>query len=246
MGEEHSDYNFVIEALKISAGIVFNSLGTGEKGVFGPIRGCASLIAMACTLLSAGHCRGSMILRSPARLRRNGFTLIEIVLSLGVVSLVMVALMGTLPAGLDALNTAQKLSLEGQILRDVEAKIRSVPFDVAAGREQTNSTASIPGRLYYGWDGVPLGTNANSDDAETALEVDIQLLDRAAQPLPGAQWGDSSRPRFATYRVSVFRAGDTDAARQAADNDPDLGRIRLARFHLTIGDDGRRASSTRP
>ena len=182
-----------------------------------------------------------MTSRTPARLRRNGFTLIEIVLSLGVVSLVMIALMGTLPAGLDALNSAQKLTLEGQILRDVEAKIRAVPFDVAAGRARTNSTAQIPSRLYYGWDGVPLGEFADSSDAETALEVDIQLLQRRAEPLPGSQWVDASLPRFVTYRVSVFRAGDSVAGSQANNSDPDLGRIRLAQFHLTIGDDGRRA-----
>ena len=186
-----------------------------------------------------------MISSSPARFRQKGFTLIEIVLALGVVSLVMVALMGTLPSGLDALNNAQKLNLESQILRDVEAKIRAVPFDVAAGRAQTNSAAQIPRRLFYGWDGVPLGESADGADAETALEVDIQLLQTSAEPLPGSRWGNPSEPRFATYRVSVFRAGDSDAAGQANNDDPDLGRIRLARFHLTIGDDGRRASSNR-
>ena len=214
---------------------------TRFPAVFGGTR----LAALACTLPCVGHCPGLMVAPVPARLRKNGFTLIEIVLSLGVVSLVMVALMGTLPAGLDALNTAQKVTLEGQILRDIEAKIRAVPFDVAAGRAQTNSTARIPSRLYYGWDGVPLGESANSDDAETALEVDIQLLERRAEPLPGSQWGDASRPRFATYRVSVFRAGDTEAGSQANNTDPDLGRIRLAQFHLTIGDDGRRSTPTR-
>ncbi len=183
-----------------------------------------------------------MLSPAPERLRRNGFTLIEIVLALGVVSLVMVALMGTLPAGLDALNTAQKLTLEGQILRDVEAKIRAVPFDVAAGRARTNVTAKIPRRLYYGWDGVPLGENADTEDAETALEVDIQLLQKRAAPLPGSKWGNPGEPRFVTYRISVFRAGDSNAGRQANKDDPDLGRIRLARFHLTIGDDGRRAT----
>jgi uncharacterized protein (TIGR02598 family) len=57
-----------------------------------------------------------------------GFSLIEVVLALGIVSFAFVGLLGLMPVGLDTLRKAIDTSAQSQIAQQISAEIQRAPF----------------------------------------------------------------------------------------------------------------------
>lgn len=95
--------------------------------------------------------------RGPTSRPRQGFSLIEVTLALGIVSFAMVTLLGLIPVGLKSFQSAMRVTVESQIVRavvtDINLKDYSTLgfteyfFDVEGTPEQTSSkpvyTASL-------------------------------------------------------------------------------------------------------
>lgn len=64
---------------------------------------------------------------------RGGFSLVEVVLALGIVSFAMVGIMGLLPVGLDAFRQSINLTVESQIAQQIINNAQVVPYDKLAG-----------------------------------------------------------------------------------------------------------------
>lgn len=64
----------------------------------------------------------------PARLHRHAFSLVEVVLALGVVSFAFVGIIGLLPVGLQTSRQAQETSVQSQIAQQVSNEIQLARF----------------------------------------------------------------------------------------------------------------------
>lgn len=83
--------------------------------------------------------------------RTKAFSLVEVVIALGVISFAVLALIGLLPSGLSTLRDSVGQSRQAQILRAV------------AGRsEVTKFSALATNGLYFDYDGLPVDTAAKS------------------------------------------------------------------------------------
>ena len=67
--------------------------------------------------------------RAAALARRAGFTLTEIVLALGIIATVFVAVLGLLPAGLDASKQAASSTIVASILETVHQRLQNQPLE---------------------------------------------------------------------------------------------------------------------
>jgi uncharacterized protein (TIGR02598 family) len=104
---------------------------------------------------------------APPRLRAGAFSLIEVVLALGVVAFAFVALFGMLPVGLNAFNNSIDSTTEAQIAENVMAQLRQEKFsqlyaefnDSAASANGTPSFIKAYSQAY-----VPPATGFYYDD----------------------------------------------------------------------------------
>lgn len=110
---------------------------------------------------------GQFLSRFPAL--RAGFTLVEVTLSVGVLSIAMVSVMGLLPFGLSTFREAMTNTVESQIVQGISNDILLTEFDQLPGL--------VEKELEYDNDGRPLGVgNASGRPVYTARIV-LQALD---------------------------------------------------------------------
>jgi uncharacterized protein (TIGR02598 family) len=76
---------------------------------------------------------------------RNGFSLVEVTLSLGLVSFALVTMLGLLPTGLSTLRASMNQTVEAQILQSIASRAVISSF--------TNVTANT---LYFDDEGLPV------------------------------------------------------------------------------------------
>jgi uncharacterized protein (TIGR02598 family) len=119
---------------------------------------------------------------------RSAFTLIECVLALGIAATVLVALVGLLPAGLDATRTAALGSAEAAIIERLRQQIES---------------GTPPGDFYFDAQGAPVSDGPA--DAVFAARVEAS----SALALPGETTGAMRSTRILlSDRVSSDSFGD--------------------------------------
>jgi len=87
--------------------------------------------------------------RFSSGLQKGGFSLIEVVLALGVVSFAFVALFGLLPVGLNAFNNSIDSTVESQIAESVMTQLRQEKFSQLYGSfndsaQSTNTSSGQP------------------------------------------------------------------------------------------------------
>lgn len=102
----------------------------------------------------------------------HGFTLVEVTIAMGLVTFVLVALMGLLSVGLGSGREAQVQTLEAMALRQIRAGL------------QTNTPSGFTGATYYyNYDG---STNASAGGAYLQCQVTVN------QPTNSLAVGDFS------------------------------------------------------
>ncbi|MEM9478424.1 MAG: prepilin-type N-terminal cleavage/methylation domain-containing protein [Verrucomicrobiota bacterium] len=106
--------------------------------------------------------------------RRGGFTLVEVVIALGIFVVAFVSIMALLPASLGNLNEAGNTSLRSQITRNLTSELRQISF--------LELKSSDPSGLmfYYTSEGLPAedGTREAVVSAEIlSLDTDTQIND---------------------------------------------------------------------
>ena len=79
--------------------------------------------------------------RSALKLGNGGFSLIEVVLALGVISFAFVALFGLLPVGLNAFNNSVDSTMSAQIAENVMSQLKQESFSKLSIFNDTNAGA---------------------------------------------------------------------------------------------------------
>jgi uncharacterized protein (TIGR02598 family) len=110
-----------------------------------------------------------------------GFTLTEVVISVGVVATAFVAIVGLLPAGLDASRRAANSTVTAAILEDLNNRLKGQPLPQAAGSAPTAVSASFS-PAYFDDHGVFLDPSIQSNNSRRLYRADVQIGFWSAQP----------------------------------------------------------------
>lgn len=93
-------------------------------------------------------------------LGRRGFSLVEVVLAIGVVSFAMMAMLGTLPIGLKSSQQSRGQVATANIARQLQGELQQISFRTDS--EDTLTIGNLPATpLYYSLD----GTRTSQQDA---------------------------------------------------------------------------------
>lgn len=88
--------------------------------------------------------------------RREGFSLVEVVLAIGLVTFAMLVIFSLLPVGLFSLQESNRQIVETEIFNTVGAELSSTPFD-----QLTNyQTTRFP--IYFNNEGTEISTSNNA------------------------------------------------------------------------------------
>jgi uncharacterized protein (TIGR02598 family) len=100
--------------------------------------------------------------RSPRNLQPcSAFSLVEVVLALGVVSFALLALVGTLPAGVKALQDSMSESARANTTQQIRAELEQVSFGTNAAGVNYIDTLSQQTN-YYSSEGLPLSNSSGA------------------------------------------------------------------------------------
>jgi uncharacterized protein (TIGR02598 family) len=78
----------------------------------------------------------SLELATKRRIRRNtrfGFSLIEVVMAVGIVTFSLFALVGAIPVGIKTIQDSMKASAKANITQEIRAELQQVTFGTSAG-----------------------------------------------------------------------------------------------------------------
>jgi len=101
-------------------------------------------------------------------MKRNGFTLVEITIAMGLMTFVLMSLIGLMSVGLGSGKAAQIQTIEASALRMVQAQMR------------TNAPSAFSGGTYFfNYDGT---TNATPNGAFLQCEVTTNQPTNAVSP----------------------------------------------------------------
>lgn len=100
--------------------------------------------------------------------RTRAFSLVEIVLAIGICSFALLAMLGTLPIGLSSLQDSAARTVSSNIVRGMSAEFRQLDFSTL-----TTSTASNGGTLWFDAEGFP----AQSDPTRQVFATLVTVSD---------------------------------------------------------------------
>ena len=158
----------------------------------------------------------------PPRTLRAGFTLVEIVLALAVIATAFVAVLGLLPAGLEASRQATDSTVVGTILADLDQRLQGQPlksgsasfspayFDERGAFIPANAEpADLARRLYRAE--VKIGTWKNKPAGTSALRPVTIELSWPVDPGSGLALGKDNPKTAVTYAVTTLTGTDWPA-----------------------------------
>lgn len=114
--------------------------------------------------------------RSPrrrSRAVRQGFSLVEVAIALGIVAFAMLSILGLAQMGIFSLKESVNDSITGLILHDVRARIDGEPFPSAASLSSGANTTLSP--FFYDRSGMFLATDGSGHVAHASYRVDVSL-----------------------------------------------------------------------
>lgn len=136
----------------------------------------------------------------------RAFSLVEIVLAIGICSFALLAMLGTMPIGLKSLQDSAARTVSSNIVRGMSAEFRQRDFSTL-----TTSTASNGGTLWFDAEGFP----AQSDPVRQVFATVVTVSDPGtvsspsdeAIRFPGGDGGE--KPPNALVKnvgISIFRS----------------------------------------
>jgi uncharacterized protein (TIGR02598 family) len=101
-------------------------------------------------------------LRTPKN--RNAFSLVEVVIALGIVSFAIITLLALIPTGMSGFQQAQTSSVETQIVQQLNTELQNTPytalFDTNSGAGTNTTVFGATGARFYDMEGEM--TNSSS------------------------------------------------------------------------------------
>jgi uncharacterized protein (TIGR02598 family) len=122
---------------------------------------------------------------------RCGFSLVEVSIALGIVSIALLSVLGLMPVGLSTMRQAMDQTTEAQILRRISGEAALVPFD------RLDLFASA-GPYFFAQD----GTLQDQQGQDTRYAVSLQRL---AASYPGSSNAVNLSSSLAAFRVETVR-----------------------------------------
>jgi len=127
----------------------------------------------------------------PPRHRKRGFSLVEVMLAIGIVTFSILACVGLNVASLGALRDASAQDVAGRIFRSLMNEALAVPFE---------NLASLEGVRSYGDDGE---LSTDGSDRFAVFLTRVEMVDPMLQDTEASRLLGSAR----NLRVTVYRAG---------------------------------------
>lgn len=140
---------------------------------------------------------------SSRALRRSGFTLIEVTISLGIVAFAMVSLVGLLPAGLSNFRTAMSQTIESQIVQGLSEEIALTDF--------ANLT-DLEGKKFT-YDNSGISTRAGDPATIYTATVKLEAVDSLSS-FPVRLQDSSARNEAYNVRIQISRANQPQQINQ--------------------------------
>jgi uncharacterized protein (TIGR02598 family) len=118
-----------------------------------------------------------------------GFTLTEIVISVAIVATAFVAIVGLLPAGLDASRRATNSTVTAAILEDLNHRLKGQPLPQGQNGTPIAGPASFS-PAYFDDHGVFLDPNDTSNVVRRVYRADVQIgiWNSGTQPTGTSSW----------------------------------------------------------
>jgi len=151
-----------------------------------------------------------------------GFTLTEVVLALGVVATALVAIIGLLPAGLDAARHAANSTVIAAVLEDLNNRLQGQPLttgpaafspaffdDHGVFLDPTVKPSNTSRRLYRA--DVQIGSWSTPPTSTSALRPIIIKLSWPVDPASGTPLGSNNPQTVVTYTATVLTGNNWTA-----------------------------------
>jgi uncharacterized protein (TIGR02598 family) len=122
----------------------------------------------------------------------SAFSLVEVVLALGVTSFVLMALLGTLPAGVKSIKDSMNESARANIMQEIRAELEEVSFGSSATATNNIVTTLSQQTNYYTPEGLPLTNTGASIPPGAYYEA---VFAAANAPIPST----SASPAYFQY-----------------------------------------------
>ncbi|GAT33591.1 Verru_Chthon cassette protein B [Terrimicrobium sacchariphilum] len=136
-------------------------------------------------------------------LRRSGFTLIEVTISLGIVAFAMVSLVGLLPAGLSNFRMAMSQTIESQIVQGLSEEIALTDF---------SNLADLEGRKFT-YDNSGVTTRTGDPATIYTATVKLEPVDSLSS-YPVRLQDSASRNEAYNVRIQISRVNQTQQINQ--------------------------------
>lgn len=143
---------------------------------------------------------------------RGGFSLVEVVLALGIISFAIVGLLGITVVGTSASLDSKRDTEAGQIFEQIVGQLRTKPFDQEQGEGNPSDAEVYPlpaldenGSITFFLD----DQNRVVSGDQAVHEVQVRIGDPAAQPYldeKGATQPVPSRNNLSLVTVTIFRS----------------------------------------
>ncbi len=148
----------------------------------------------------------------PSRLRRTaGFSLVEVVLAIGIVSFAFVALLGLLPAGLSTFRTAIDTSNEARILQSITGKAQLTDFSKLPELDYTSQKEIF----YYDEEGSQTDTSVSEiPDLKSQRLYEAKIFVKKASEKKADDYDLTRDLGFSTTLMVVFANMASPAARE--------------------------------
>ena len=151
-----------------------------------------------------------------------GFSLVEVVIALGIVATVMVALLALLPLGMDALRQAADLSVQSRIAQDLIGDVQQADW---------KSLERYRNELrYYDGEGVPLETAGSGRRLYTA-KIEFPTSNEGRVNLPGLDKNDYAKK--IVIKVAFTPPGQETIDWEAKDKEKKYGEYPTVVTNLT-------------
>ncbi|MGB8356459.1 MAG: Verru_Chthon cassette protein B [Chthoniobacteraceae bacterium] len=153
--------------------------------------------------------------------KRSGFSLIEVVMALGIVSFAFVAIFGLLPIGLTSFRNAMDASIGSQIVQQVVTDVQQEDFS-QFGKPALAGQVKFPIR-YFNDQGIQVGDQNNPPTASGMLQVVYWEKTVVQTPSPAISGTSSNMAssNLATIIVDVVK----NPGNKALQTDPSTGGI---------------------
>ncbi len=161
--------------------------------------------------------------RSLISWKRKGFSLVEVVLALGIVAISVIAVIGLMPVGLNAFQEANRANIEAEIVAQLARQIEAASF------AKLRSEFATPQTYYYDFEGRELFASGGGDPPDWIFKATVTLNDTKVQGSEIRATGRTDPTRQVVMKTAVI-----SLVFKREQNDPSKER----RFPIHVSDRG--------